>query len=237
MLRFSDARNFGRTLTGLALIVGPAVMLVAALIGPDVNNDNKLKELNSVAAHKSSFILSGLLYLLSTLFLLAASVGVIHLFRNRRVTLGQVAGGLLLVGTAVTIAFYVFQSVEYEMVNQTGLDRVQLAKFLDKANNSPSSLPLFILFLIGIVLGSILLAVALWRSGLVPKWAAVVIVVAGVFGFAGGQSKASGIVNSALLLIGLGMLGRTVLSMSDEKWDAPRDAPGRAAEPIAGSSA
>jgi len=222
MLRFSDARNFGRTLTGLALIAGPAVMLVGAIISPDTMDDNKLKELNKVAAHKSSFILSALLFLLATLILLAASVGIIHLFRGRRVTLGQIAGSLLLVGTSVTVAFFTFAIVEYEMVNQSGLDRVQLAKFLDKANNSASGLPLFILFIVGIVLGLILLAIAAWRAKLIPIWAAVLILLGGLLAFAG-QSKAGNIVDNALLLVGSGMLGRAVLSMSDEEWDAPRE--------------
>jgi uncharacterized membrane protein YcfT len=222
MLRFSDARNFGRTLTGLALIVGPALMLVGAIISPDTMDDNKLKELNKVAAHKSSFILSALLFLLATLILLAASVGIIHLFRGRRVTLGQIAGSLLLVGGTVTVAFFTFSIVEYEMVNQSGLDRVQMAKFLDKANNSASTLPLFILFIVGIVLGLILLAVAAWRAKLIPIWAAVLILLGGLLGFAT-QSKVGDIVDNALLLVGVGMLGRAVLSMSDEEWDAPRE--------------
>ena len=112
MLRFSDARNFGRTLTGLALIVGPVLMLVSGIIGPDTDNDNKLKELNSVAAHKSAYIWSSVLFLLGALVLLAASVGIIHLFRGRRVTLGQIAGSLLLLGSAATTAFYAFTIVE-----------------------------------------------------------------------------------------------------------------------------
>ena len=62
MLRFSDARNFGRTLTGLALIVGPLIMLVGGIISPNTDNDNKLKELNSVAAHKSAYIIGSVLF-------------------------------------------------------------------------------------------------------------------------------------------------------------------------------
>ena len=222
MLRFSDARNFGRTLTGLALIVGPLVMLVGGIIGPDTDNDNKLKELNSVAAHKSAYIIGSALFLVSTIILLAASVGIIHVFRGRRVTLGQIAGSLLVVGTATTFAFYAFSVVEYEMVNQTGLNRAELAAYLHKSNMTTSGAPLFILFLLGIVLGLILLAIALWRSGLVPKWAAALILVGGVLAFAGGQNQATNIIDSALLLIAFVMFGRAVLSMSDEEWDAPR---------------
>jgi hypothetical protein len=230
MLRFSDARNFGRTLTGLALIAGPALMLVASIVTPNTDNDNKLKELNSVAAHKSAYLWGNVLFLLGTLILLAASVGIIHLFRNRRVTLGQIAGGLLLVGTAVTTAFYAFSIVEYEMVNQPGLNRVELAKYLHEANNTASALPLFILFIVGIVIGLILLAIAAWRGKLIPIWAAILIFLGGLIAFFGGQDQASSIINGVLLLIPFVMLARAVLSMSDEEWDAPR---GRPSEPVA----
>jgi Domain of unknown function (DUF4386) len=223
MLRFSDSRNFGRTLVGLAFIVGPALMLVGSIVSPDTDNDNKLKELNQVAAHKSAFIIGALLFLAGTLVLLVASVGIIHLFRGRRVTLGQIAGGLLLMGTSVTVAFYAFTASEYEMVNQSGLNRVELARYLHKAEMTAAGAPLFILFLVGVVLGLILLAIALWRSDLIPNWAAALILVGGVLTFAGGQNKAAGIGSSVLLLIPFVLLGRTVLGMSDADWDVPRD--------------
>jgi hypothetical protein len=230
MLRFSDARNFGRTLTGLALIAGPALMLVASIVTPNTDNDNKLKELNSVAAHKSAYLWGSVLFLLGTLTLLAASVGIIHLFRNHRVTLGQIAGSLLLVGTAVTTAFYAFSIVEYEMVNQPGLNRAELAKYLHESNNTAAGAPLFILFLLGIVLGLILLAIAAWRRKLIPIWAGILIILGGLFAFFGGQDQAASIIDGVLLLIPFVMLARAVLSMSDQEWDAPR---GRPTEPVA----
>ena len=232
MLKFSDARNFGRTLTGLALIVGPLLLLLSSIVSPNTDNDNKLKELNSVAAHKSAYLWGSVLFLLGSLALLAASVGIIHLFRNRRVTLGQIAGSLLLVGTTATTAFYAFSVVEYEMVNQPGLNRVELAKYLDKANNTASGAPLFILFLVGIVLGLILLAIAAWRRKLIPIWAAILIFIGGLFAFFGGQDQAASIIDGVLLLIPFVMLSRTVFSMSDEEWDAPR-APQAAPAPAA----
>jgi hypothetical protein len=230
MLRFSDARNFGRTLTGLALIAGPAFMLVAAIVLPNTDNDNKVKELNSIAAHKSAYLWGSVLFLLGTLVLLAASVGIIHLFRNTRVTLGQIAGSLLLVGTAATTAFYAFSIVEYEMINQPGLNRVELAKYLHEADNTAAGAPLFILFLVGIVLGLILLAIAAWRRKLIPIWAAILIFLGGLFAFFGGQDQAASIIDGVLLLIPFVVLARAVLSMSDEEWDAPR---GRPTEPVA----
>ena len=64
----------------------------------------------------------------------------------------------------LTTAFYAFSIVEYEMVNQPGLNRAELAKYLHESNMTASGAPLFILFLLSIVLGLIVLAVAAWRG-------------------------------------------------------------------------
>jgi hypothetical protein len=116
------------------------------------------------------------------------------------------------------------------MVNHSGLNRAELAKYLHEVNNTAALAPLFILFIVGIVLGLILLAIAAWRAKLIPIWAAILILLGGLIAFFGGQDQASSIIDSVLLLIPFVILGRTVLSMSDEEWDAPR---GRPEEPVA----
>jgi hypothetical protein len=224
MLKLSDGRNFGRTLTGLCLILGPLLYLVAQIVGPDVDDDDKVKELADVAAHKGAYLTSAVIFLVAALVTVVSMVGVIHLFRGRRVTLGQVAGGLLLIGNTVIVGFYAFSTVEYEMVNQSGLDRQQMAKLLDKGQEAASGAPLFILFLLGIVLGLILLSIASWRRRVVPVWAAAAIAATAVVGFIA-ESKGVQAASFALLLVGFGTLGLKVLGMSDEEWDAPRDRP------------
>jgi len=223
MLRFSDGRNFGRTLTGLCLILGPVLYLIASIVGPDVDDDNKAKELANIAANKGSFLVSGVIWLVAAIVLIAASVGIIHMFRGRKVGLGQIAGGLLLLGNAVGFAWYAFTIAEYEMVNQSGLDRAALAKFLDKADNDATIAPLIICFLLGIVLGLILLGIAAWRRRVVPVWSAVLMIAAGIVGFFG-ESKGVEIVSFVLLIGGLAPLGLAALRMTDEEWDAPREA-------------
>jgi hypothetical protein len=184
-----------------------------------VDDDDKLKELANVAANKGSYLFGGILFLVGSLVLLAASVGVIRLFANRRVTLGQIAGGLLVMGSAATFAFYAFTTVEYEMVNISGLDRAQMARLLDKGQEASSGIPIFFMFIVGIVIGLILLAIASWRGKVVPPWASLALVAAGVVSFFG-ESKGVGIVSFALLIVGLGSLGMVVLGLSDDEWAA-----------------
>jgi hypothetical protein len=221
LLRISDGRNFGRTLTGLLLIAGPLLYLAGAIVSPDTDSDNKVKELAKVAEHKSAYLIGGLLFFVAALVTILSMVGVIHLFRGRRVTLGQVAASLLLIGNTAIVGFYAFTTVEYEMVNQSGLDRAEMAKLLDKADSAASGAPFFVLFLVGIVLGLLLLAFATWRRKIAPVWVPIAIVLTAVVGFVG-NSKALVIVSFVFLLIGFGGLALKLLGMSDEEWDAPR---------------
>lgn len=222
MVRFSDARNFGRTVTGLLLFLVPAVLLISSIISPDTGHKDKLRELNAVAAHKGSFLVSGLLFLLGGILMVAMGVGLMRLFRGPRgVTLGQVSGALLALGGTITVGWYTLGALEYEMVNHTGLDRHALATFLHKADQPAVLLPLFFMFMIGTVVGSILLAIANWRVRFAPVWASIAIVLAGVAG-AFGNGKATQVVTFVVLWLGLGAIGAHVLSMTDDEWDSPR---------------
>jgi hypothetical protein len=230
VLRFSDARNFGRTATGLLLIVGPVLLLIAGVISPQTDHKNKVAELNAIAAHKSSYLTSGLIWLAGSVVLVFAAFGLIKLFRGSRgVTLGQVSGVLLALGSMVGLGWYALGAIEYEMVNHNGLDRTQLALFLHKADSDATLIPLIVMFAVGIVVGLILLGVASIRTRVIPLWAGVVVIIAGPLAFFS-QGKAGGIISGVVTLVGLGALGWRALTMSDEEWDAPLE---RKALPVA----
>jgi hypothetical protein len=223
VLRFSDARNFGRTGTALALIVGPLLLLISEIVSPNTDHKNKLRELAAVASHKGTYLLSGVLWLAGSIVLMLAAIGLVKLFRGPRgVTLGQIAGVLLLFGSAVSFAWYAFGTVEYEMVNQKGLDRGALAAFLHKADNTVSSLPLFITFIAGIVLAVILLGIAAWRTRIVPRWVAALLIIEGPVTFVS-NGKVASIVSFAILIVALGSIARRAWTMSDEEWDSPHE--------------
>src|SRR5919204_2769488 len=105
MLNFADSRNFTRTLAAISLIVTPILLLLAAIIGPDLG-DNVTDELEAIADNKASYVISGLLFLISPLVFVPGMMGVIRLMRRRGVTLGQVGAALIMFGALATIAFY-----------------------------------------------------------------------------------------------------------------------------------
>jgi hypothetical protein len=209
------------------------VLLIATIVAPDVDRDNKNSELAQIAAHKGSYLLSGLLFLLATTLLLFAGFGLVRMFRGSRgVTLGQVAGVLLSLGAMVGAGWYAFGVAEYEMVNQSGVDRGALATFLDKADETSTVIPLVVMFLVGVVIGVLLLGIASIRTRVVPVWAGAAMIVAAPLTFLS-DGKGMQIVANAILLIGLGSLGLRALQMSDEEWDAPRERAAKAPAPEA----
>lgn len=222
-LKFSDARSFGRTATGLLLIVGPAILLIGSIVSPDTDHSNKVRELAAISAHEGTYLAGGLIFLLGTILLTFAAIGVIRMFRGRQgVTLGQIGGALLILPGIVGAGWYALGAMEYEMVHAKGLNTAALAQFLHKADNAGVIIPFIVLFAIGAVLGVILLGIAALRTRVVPIWAGVVIIIAGPLNFIG-QSHVASIISNAVLLAALGSLGLAALRMSDEEWDAPRE--------------
>ena len=219
MLKLSDSRNFSRTLAGIGLIVGPALFLLSNIVSPAWDDDTA-KYLQEVADDKGLYLASSVLFMVGALFLIVGSLGIIKLMRRgRKVTLGQVAGFLLAFGLIVTSAWYAISIIEIEMVDSAA-DRAQMVALSERAEESTGAVILFVpFFFLGIVLGNILLAVATWRTRVIPRWAAAALLVSILVGFFGSEGQAGGIISFALLAVGLTPLGLKILSLSDDQWE------------------
>jgi hypothetical protein len=158
-------------------------------------------------------------------------MGVIHLLRRRRVTLGQIGAGLLLIGMVAFAATYVVNVFEIKATGDE-YDRAQMTELFESTEESGEAAPIFAMFLLGLVLGSILLAIGLWRQRAVAIWVPIALVLASVASFAGGESQVGGLIASAILAAALIALGLKILSVSDDDWerwevlpDQPKPAP------------
>jgi hypothetical protein len=228
MLRLSDSRNFARTLCGLSLIATPLLLLVGVLLGPDLSDD-AAERLVEIEEDKSLFAASAVLFLVAPWVFIPGMVGLIHLLRSRSVNIGQVAAALLLLGALATTVFYGVSGYEYQAAT-AGFDTPRVADLMDAVDDSDFFIPIFVVFLVGVVLGGIVLGISLWRRGVVPIWAGLAISVSALVGFIA-DSKAVSAIGFALLLVGLGATGLRVLSMSDEEWERWTPLPDRTAPP------
>ncbi|MEK6278562.1 MAG: DUF4386 family protein [Actinomycetota bacterium] len=218
MLNWSDSRNFGRTLAALSLFITPLLLLASGLLAPDLG-DNTAEEIANIADDKGLYVVSGILFLLAPLLFVPGMMGVIHLMRRRGVTLGQVGAAMIMIGALCTLAFYGWGAVEYVAATEDGLDRAQMAKLFDAAEDSAIGAPIIVGFLGGLVIGSILLAIALWRSGVVPVWSPIALVLSNVINFIG-EDKVVAAIGFALLFVALLPVGQKILSIRDDEWDS-----------------
>ncbi|MGH2981379.1 MAG: hypothetical protein ACRDKV_04975, partial [Solirubrobacterales bacterium] len=220
MLRFSDSRNFTRTLAALGLIVAPLMLLAAAIIGPDISGDDYVEELASIADNEAAWVISGILFLFAPLVLLPGMLGVIRLLRRRGVTLGQVGAGLIMFGALLTMAFYGWGAIEYVAATEDGVDRGQMATVFDAAEDSVVGVPIWVGgFIIGLTIGSILLAIGLWRNRVVPIWSPIALVLSTLINFFGAEEKWVAAASFVLLFIALWPLAQKLLSISDDEWE------------------
>ena len=218
MLSFSDSRNFTRTLAAISLILAPLMLLAASIIGPDLG-DNYTEELANIADNEAAYVTSGILFLLAPLVLVPGLMGVFRLMRRRGVTLGQVGAAMVMFGALITMAFYGWGAIEYVAATESGLDRAQMAELFDAAEDSALGIPIWVGgFILGLTLGSILLAVALWRSRVVPVWSPIALVLSTIIGFVG-EDKWIAAASFVLLFIALWPIAQKLLSISNDEWE------------------
>lgn len=212
--------TFARRVTAVSLLITPLLLLLASVIGPDLSDD-AAERLVEIEDNKGTYVTSSILFLLSPYALVPAMGGLAYTLRGgRRPTLGQLGAMLILVGGISTLAFYGIALVEYEAA--TGeFDAAEMADLLDAVEESDLGIPFLILFLGGLVVGSILLAIGIWRTGIAPAWAGAAIVLSTLVNFLG-ESKAVSIISFVLLLIGFGGVALSVNSMSHDEWTRPK---------------
>lgn len=218
MLNFSDSRNFTRTLAAVSLMLTPVLLLLAAVIGPDLGDDTA-EELANIADNEAAYVISGLLFLVSPLVLVPGMMGVIRLMRRRGVTLGQVGAAMIMFGGLLTMGFYGYGLVEYIAATNDELSRPEMAVLFDEAEDSALGVPIWLGgFVIGLLIGSILLAIALWRNQVVPVWSPIALVISSVLGFFG-EEKWIAAISFVFLFAALFPIAQKLLSISDDEWE------------------
>src|SRR5256885_6457696 len=97
MLNLSDAHHLRKTVAGACMILAPACYLASAIVGPSSDN-NSAAIIRATAAHQDRFYIATVLFIVGTVLLLPALLGLMHLMRERQVALGHVGGALALLG-------------------------------------------------------------------------------------------------------------------------------------------
>jgi len=220
MLKIWDANNFRRTLAGLCLITAPLALGAADLIRISVEGDAQgtRDQFDNIAASPSAWQVTTVLNMLGIVLFVPAVLGLLHLLHHRGAVLGHIGGGLLLIGLLGFAAHNAGYYGTLGAVSAPGIDQEQMIRFWQAAETVPGNLVSLLMFLIGYVLGMVLLGVGLFWARVVPRWTAALIVLY-VVGFVfAEESLLIALISWMLLFVGLGTVGFMLLRQSDADW-------------------
>ncbi len=200
----------------VALIAAPIVGLAATLTLPELPADGAAR-LAVIEAESTRFLAANLLLLLSfTLFVLAVLA-----LRGRLAERGSRWGAAAALATAVG---WVMHNAIVGMV----MSQLPMAAAEDRAGAGALSQALFegvgftavlLPMLVLTEIGTILLVIALWRAGLAPLWASIVVILGLVSEFVA-PTPFDGIALYALLTVGFGSIALGLLRQPEAAVDA-----------------
>jgi hypothetical protein len=155
---------------GLAVVATPLLWLAAEGVSPALK-PTSAGQLAAVAAHPNRWYWYTVLLIAGTITLVPATIGIARLSSPRAPRLSAVAATLLGFGAIVAVGDAATQLVTWQMV-QPGADRAQMAALLDRYDNSTAASLFYMPGGLSLLIGAALLAIALWRTRVAPRWVA-----------------------------------------------------------------
>jgi len=214
----ADLRAASRVLAAVILPIGPAAVAVLRYILPYTTADDSSEAVRQIAAHQTA---QSAVVWLGFLACLTLVPGVI--FAGRVV--GRTAPRLAATATVLMVLGYL--SMAWLTVGdafllfgvQQHLPADALAAMYEGVH--PAALVATVLFVLGHVLGTILLGVGMLRGRVVPVWAAVATIAAQPIHFVAAvivSSQALDLFGWGLNAIGFAALSFAVLRLKDDEW-------------------
>ena len=178
------ADRLARVTMSLAMPLSAVTGLVAAWALPALRTTMSA-EITAIAAHRDRYYLYAICMLLSSYLLVPAILGVMALLRERASRWSALAGGLAVAGLLVAVGDAAVELMYWQM-GAPGADHGQMVALAERYDNAPGSTLPYAVGGIVMLIGVLLLAVGLWRTRVVARWAAAALLlgtVANVEGF------------------------------------------------------
>ncbi len=214
----SNAHHFRKTVAGICMVVAPLLLLIALIVHPETGTSER-SIVAAAAGDPDAWYAAHAVALASLALAVPATLGLMHMLRERAVAWGHVGGGLTLLGL---MAFVGIVAVDGFVGWQAGSgDRAEMVALLERLYESAGYLVPFVVMSFGFVLGMLALVAGLLRAQAVSPITAGCIAVGALLLTIAGPTASEwvGIAGAAVFAIGLGTVGRTVLAESDEEWE------------------
>jgi len=219
---FSDSHHFRKMIAGCCMVLAPLAVLVAFIFSPPIHMGAG-SQMAAFAAHQDKALFSSLMTLVAVAFAIGATLGLMHMLRERGVAYGHAGGALALLGFVATAAQAGIFLMAWQMVRD-GVQPTEVATWHAVTHNAAFVIPVLVVGLLATV-GFIVLAAGLYRTKTVDWWMSAGIAL-GALGIALAtplESIGVGIAGGALLFVGLGSVGMMVLRETDADWEHTPD--------------
>jgi hypothetical protein len=236
MLRVSDPRHFRRLVAGICLIAAPVVLLVGAIVHPQIE-DAGAGHLAVVAENPERYYAAHAILLAGLALFLPAVLGLMHLLRERATAFGHVGGGLTMIGLFGATAVVAVDGIAVSQMGQPEANVEEMAALIDRIKESAGLRAVAVVGALAFLLGVLMLAYGLWRARGVQSWTAGAIAAGAIVVFIGQVTDNRFIFAFAfaIYVVALAPVGWRVLGESDDEW--ARGSPSPTAMPARGESA
>jgi hypothetical protein len=195
--------------------------LCYALATRDGGDDLTGKGALALAAdHRGLYVGSTVAALAACLLFVPATLGLMRTMRDKAPGAGTVGASLMLVGYVCYFAV-AFGGLYTIAMADLGGSQTANAAILDRAADSPVAIPLFVLFVLGNIVGTAIVAVGLLRGRVVAQAAAFGVLawpVLHIAGLAAGTEWFE-VIGALLMTAGLAAVARRVLTTPPDSWD------------------
>ena len=217
----ADTRGISRLAAAIILPIGPAAVAVLRFVLPyDTVDDAKTMAAKVIAepGRGSAVLWFGFLAVLT---LVPAAFAAGKLTRRRAPKLTIVALALLIPGY-LALGWLIGEDQLLWSGAHAGLDAGAITRIAEAAH--PTTAIAGVFFVLGHVLGTILLGVALWRSQVIARWAAVAVIVSQPIHFVAAvivPNHTLDLVGWGLQAVGFAAVGWAILHLRNDEWDLP----------------
>jgi hypothetical protein len=214
-------RDTFRRISALGLLAGPILFalgdLMRRLVEPS-GSPSAPAITRAVGDHSTAWLSAGMLSLLAAPLLVTGVAGLVLDARGRGGRTTMIGAWMVAIGAFASIGHAVAFYASYALYDRAGIAPSTANQLDDASEGYPLLVVLIALFVVGMMLGSIVLFVGLRLARRVPVWSAVATVVFVVAGSSGGVP--AGVVG---LVAALAAFGSAARSLADPAVSATHD--------------
>lgn len=212
-------RRFRRLASAFCLITGPGLVLVGWAMFPSVDADNTVW-VADIADEPDRAATGIALVIVGITVSLVGYMALVHLVREQHALLGDIGGGLAVVGTAAIGALMGLELAMIESIRHLGSSAETVA-LIEAIGESSAAVPLWVAPLVS-TLGLVVLGVALMWARTAPMAYGALLALGAVVqlvGFFVVPSMALVIIAFAAMFVAQAGIGIQLLMETDEEWD------------------